>query len=115
MELILHVTLLLTSPLLKTENVSHCIIISLQLPVTKFAAEVIPIHVDVVHVTTDAIAKHWNEISLCRPRILSAPVRHAQNVSTYVNNSDEVDCLVLLFYCYYFIYSDIACMIYYSF
>ena len=82
---------------------------------TKFATEVIPIHVNVVHVTTDAIAKHWNEISLCRPRILSAPVRHAQNVSTYVNNSDEVDCLVLLFYCYYFIYSDTACMIYYNF
>ena len=33
--------------------------------------EVIPIHVDVVHVTTNVTVKHWNEISLYRLRILS--------------------------------------------
>ena len=41
-----------------------------------------PIHVDVVHVTTDVIVKQWNEIS----------VRQVENVSTYVNKSHEVDC-----------------------
>ena len=55
-------------------------------------SEVSPIHVDVVHVTTNVIVKHWNEISLCRPRILPAPVTHVENVSTYVNKSREVDC-----------------------
>ena len=54
--------------------------------------EVIPIHADVVHVTTNAIVKDWNEISLCRPRILPAPVMRVENVSTYVNKSDMVDC-----------------------
>ena len=54
--------------------------------------EVISIHVDVVHVTTYVIVKHWNEISLCRPRILPAPVTHVENVSTYVNKSRQVDC-----------------------
>ena len=54
--------------------------------------EVSPIHVDVVHVTTEVVAKHWNEISLCRPRILPAPVTYVENVSTYVNKSREVNC-----------------------
>ena len=30
-----------------------------------------PMHVDFVHVTTDSIKKCWNEISLCRLRILT--------------------------------------------
>ena len=42
--------------------------------------------------TTDVIVKHWNEIPLCRPRILPAPVTHVENVSTYVNKSREVHC-----------------------
>ena len=54
--------------------------------------EVIPIHVDVVHVTTNVTVKHWNEISLCRPRVLPAPVMRVENVSTYVNKSRMVDC-----------------------
>ena len=54
--------------------------------------EVISIHVDVVYVTTYFIVKHWNEISLCRPGILPAPVTHVENVSTYVNKSRKVDC-----------------------
>ena len=54
--------------------------------------EVIPIHVDVVHVTTDVTIKHWNEISLCRPRILFAALMRIENVSTYVNKSCVVDC-----------------------
>ena len=54
--------------------------------------EAIPIHVDVVHVTTNVIVKHWNEISLCRPRILPTPVTRVENVSTYVNKSRMVDC-----------------------
>ena len=53
----------------------------------------IPIHVDVVHVATNVIVKHWNEISLCRPRIFPAPVAHVENVSTYVSKSREVNCL----------------------
>ena len=36
--------------------------------------------------------KHWNEISLYRPRILPAQVTRVQNVSTYVNKSRMVDC-----------------------
>ena len=36
--------------------------------------------------------KHWNEIYLCRPRILPAPVTHVENVSTYVSKSCMVDC-----------------------
>ena len=54
--------------------------------------EVIPIHVDVVHVTTNVTVKHCNEISSCRPRILPAPVTCVENVSTYVNKSRMVDC-----------------------
>ena len=54
--------------------------------------EVIPIHADVVHVATNVTVKHWNEISLCRPRILPAPVTRVENVSTYVNKSRVVDC-----------------------
>ena len=53
--------------------------------------EVIPVHVGTVHVTTIVIVKHWNEISLYRPRILPAPVTHVQNVSTYVSKSRNVD------------------------
>ena len=41
--------------------------------------------------TTDVTVKPWNEISLCRPRILPAPVTHVENVSTYVDKSREVD------------------------
>ena len=82
---------------------------------TKFASELIQIHVDVVHVTTDTIVKSWNEISLCRPRILPAAVTHVENISPIANKSHEVDCLVLVFHCYYFIYTDIACMINYNF
>ena len=54
--------------------------------------EVIPIHVDVVHVTTNVIVKHWNEIFLSQHRILLASVVHAENNSTYVNKSHEIDC-----------------------
>ena len=54
--------------------------------------EVIPIQVDAVHVTTNATVEHWNEISLCRPRILPAPVMSLENVSEYVNKSHMVDC-----------------------
>ena len=54
--------------------------------------EVVPVHVDAVHVTTNVIVKHWNEISLCRPRSFPAPVTHVENVSTYVNKSRMVDC-----------------------
>ena len=54
--------------------------------------EVIPIHVDVVHVTTDVTIKHWNEISLCQPRILFTALMRIENVSTYVNKSCVVDC-----------------------
>ena len=54
--------------------------------------EVIPNRVDVVHVTTNVIVKHWNEIFLCRPRILLAKVTHVENVSIYVNKSRKVDC-----------------------
>ena len=42
--------------------------------------------------TTNVTVKHWNEISLYRPRILPAPVTRVQNVSTYVNKSRMVDC-----------------------
>ena len=49
--------------------------------------EVIPIHVDVVHVTTNVIVKHLNRMSLCRPKILPAPVTQVENVSTRVNKS----------------------------
>ena len=42
--------------------------------------------------TTDIIVKHWNEISLSRPRILPAPVTHVENVSACVSKSREVDC-----------------------
>ena len=58
----------------------------------QMVCEAIPIHVDVVHVTTNVIVKHWNEISLCRPRILPTPVTRVENVSTYVNKSRMVDC-----------------------
>ena len=54
--------------------------------------EVIPVYVDVVHVTTNATVNHWNEISLCRPRILLAPVMRLENVSTYIYKSRMVDC-----------------------
>ena len=54
--------------------------------------EVSQIHVDVVHVTTDFLVKHWNEISLCRPTIIPALVTHFENVSEYVNKSREIDC-----------------------
>ena len=54
--------------------------------------EVIPICVDVVHVTTSVIVKHWNEIFLSQCRILLAPVMHVENVITYVNKSHEIDC-----------------------
>ena len=54
--------------------------------------EVSQIHVDIVHVTTDVLVKHWNEISLCRPTIIPAPVTHFENVSEYVNKSREIDC-----------------------
>ena len=54
--------------------------------------EVIPSHVDVVHVTTNVTVKHWNEVSLCRPRILPAPVTRFENVCTFVNKSGMVDC-----------------------
>ena len=54
--------------------------------------EVYPIHVDVFHATTDSIMKHWNAISLYRPRIFPAPVKHISNFSRYVNKSYEVDC-----------------------
>ena len=53
--------------------------------------EVIPIHVDAVHVTIEVTVKHWNKISLYRPTILPAPVTYIENVSTYVNKSREVD------------------------
>ena len=49
------------------------------------ACEVIPIRVDVVHVTADAIVKHWNEISLFQLKILSASVKQLENISIYVN------------------------------
>ena len=55
------------------------------------ACEVIPIHV-VVHVTTNVIVRHWNEISLGRPRIFPAPVTHIENVITYVSKSRKADC-----------------------
>ena len=38
----------------------------------QMVCEVIPIHVDVAHVTTNVTVKHWNEISLYRPWILPA-------------------------------------------
>ena len=62
---------------------------------SQMVCEVIPIHVDVVHVTTNAIVKQWNKISLCQPRILPASVMRFENVSTYVNKSHMVDCHVL--------------------
>ena len=40
--------------------------------------EVIPVHVDFPHATTDVIVKHWNEISLCRSRVLPAPDTYAR-------------------------------------
>ena len=58
----------------------------------QIVCEAIPIHVDVVHVTTNVTVKHWNEISSCRPRILPAPVTRVENVITYVNKSRMVDC-----------------------
>ena len=54
--------------------------------------EKVPLHVDVVHVTTNVTVKYWNEISLCRHRVLPAPVTRIENVSTYVNKSCMVDC-----------------------
>ena len=51
----------------------------------QMVCEVIPIHVDVAHVTTNVTVKHRNEISLCRPRILPAPITRVENVNTYVN------------------------------
>ena len=36
--------------------------------------------------------KHRNEISLCQPRILPTPVKHVENIGTYVNKSCEVNC-----------------------
>ena len=51
-----------------------------------------PVLVDVVHVTSDSIRKYWNEIFLCRPRILPAPFAHVANVSTHVKKSHEDDC-----------------------
>ena len=56
------------------------------------ACEVIPIHVDVAHVTTNVTVKHWNDISLCRSRIFPAPVARVENFRTYVNKSRKVDC-----------------------
>ena len=53
--------------------------------------EVDSIHVDVVHVTTDSIMKHWNAIFSCLPRIHSASVNHISNVISYVNKSREGD------------------------
>ena len=71
---IVHVTLLLTSPLPKFVTFSS--------PVKVFV-KISPIHVDVAHVTTDAIVRHWNEISLCRPRILPALVTHVGKVRRF--------------------------------
>ena len=58
--------------------------------------KVIPIHADVVHVTTNVTVRHWSEIPLCRPSILPASVTRVENVSTYVNKSRMVDSHVLL-------------------
>ena len=55
--------------------------------------EVVPVYADVVHVATNVTVKNWNEMSLCRPKILPAPVRCTGNVSTYVNKTRMVDCL----------------------
>ena len=83
--------------------------------------EVIPIYVDVVHVTTNVTVRHWNEIFLCRPRILPAPVTHIENVSTYVNKSRIVDCPRVISFDASstldpdFIHTDIAYMIYNNF
>ena len=54
--------------------------------------EVDRIHVDAFHATTDSLMKHWDAISLYRPRILPAQVNHISNFSTYANKSQEVDC-----------------------
>ena len=55
--------------------------------------EVILTHVNVFHVTTYAIVRHWNEISLYEPIILPTPVMHVKKVSTYASISRGVDCL----------------------
>ena len=107
MKLIHHVTLLWTSPLFRMQNTPHRIIMEHQVPMSKFTIFILsfatshfqsvceesPVHVGVVHVTTDSTVKHWNEISLCRPRILPAPITHFANASTYVNKFCEIDCL----------------------
>ena len=41
--------------------------------------------------TTNVIVNHWNEISWFWPKILPAPFRHVENVSTYVGKSCKVD------------------------
>ena len=76
-KLIHHVTLLLTSPLLRKNgkyspscynvtSVNHVKVCNFFVS-CQMVCEVIPIHVDVVHVTTNVTVKHWNEISLCQP------------------------------------------------
>ena len=61
--------------------------------------EVIPLHSDVVHVTTNVTMKHWVEISLYWPRILPAPVMSIENVSTFVNKSSVIALILLHLMC----------------
>ena len=56
---------------------------------SKFATFLSPVKWSV---STNVTVKHWNEISLCQPRILPTSVTRVENVSTYINKSRMVDC-----------------------